>query len=153
VPVQRRRITPEEYHQLATIGVLGEGGVELRDGWIVYGKFPFAFTDEAAAAARDAGIVLDHPEEPPLPPAPSGSLKPDADLTRTLTARRVWAQLEPIMRILVEQGRVHIATAMSWLAGPDEALDGHSPASWLAAGRDPETVALIAGRDAERLAQ
>ena len=57
------------------------------------------------------------------------------------------------MLILVEQGGAHIATAMSWLVEPDDALDGQSPASWIAAGRDPATVAGIARRDAARLAQ
>ena len=65
MPIQQRRITAREYEQLAVIGVLGEGGVELLDGWIVYGKYPFAFTEEAVQAARAAGIELTEREENP----------------------------------------------------------------------------------------
>ena len=61
---QRRPITGDEYRRLWEIGVLGEK-VELLDGWIVYGKYPFAFSDEAVAAARAAGIEFDEPTSGP----------------------------------------------------------------------------------------
>src|SRR4051812_30537747 len=108
MPVQRRPITPEEYHRLAAIGVLEAGGVELHEGWIVYGRFPFVFSEAAVVAARVAGIELDEPDQP----AASG------DAT-TVVARRLWQELEPIMLILVEQGGVQFETAFSWLAEPD----------------------------------
>ena len=47
---QRRQITVEEYWRLGELGVLGEK-IELLDGWIVYGAYPVAFSDEAIAAA------------------------------------------------------------------------------------------------------
>jgi hypothetical protein len=150
VPVQRRPITPEQFRQLTRIGVLGEEPVTLQDGWIVYRQFPFAFSDEAAALARAAGIVLDEPEALSEESRAGTGQAPDGERTRRLAARRLWRELEPIMLILVEQGGAHFATALSWLAEPDVALGGQSPASWLAAGRDAETVALIARRDAAR---
>lgn len=55
--IQRRQITREEYWRLAAAGVLGEK-VEMIDGWIVFGEFPFAFSDQAVAAAREAGVEL-----------------------------------------------------------------------------------------------
>ena len=61
MPIQRRRITSEQYHQLADIGVLGED-VELLDGFICSGRYPFAFTKEAVQAARAAGVELTAPD-------------------------------------------------------------------------------------------
>lgn len=58
---QRRPITGDEFYALWQLGVLGEK-VELLDGWIVYGDYPFAFSEEAAAAARAAGIELGDPD-------------------------------------------------------------------------------------------
>ena len=57
------------------------------------------------------------------------------------------------MLILVEEGGAHFATAMSWLASPDDALGGASPAQWVAAGRDYERLLLVARQDAARLAR
>jgi len=42
---------------------------------------------------------------------------------------------------------------VSWLASPDEALDGMRAAHWVSHGRDPERLLLIARRDAWRFAQ
>ena len=44
-------------------------------------------------------------------------------------------------------------TAASWLVAEDDALDGRSPAEWVRERRDPERLALVARRDAARLAQ
>ena len=66
---QQRPITVAQCHELARIGVLGETGVELIDGWLSYGSFPFALAPEAIAAARAAGIDLTTPEPPGAPPA------------------------------------------------------------------------------------
>jgi hypothetical protein len=57
VPTQRRPITGEEFSHLWELDVLGEK-VELLDGWIVHGRYPYAFSEEAVAAAREAGIEL-----------------------------------------------------------------------------------------------
>lgn len=59
---KRRQITADEYRKLGAIGVLAEQ-VELIEGWVVYGDFPFLFSEEAIAAARAAGIELDPPEQ------------------------------------------------------------------------------------------
>ena len=75
---------------------------------------------------------------------------PTAELARTLAAREVWSKLEPLALILVEDGGVDLATAVRWLAAPDDELDGHSPASWAEAGRDPEHVRTVARRAAAR---
>jgi hypothetical protein len=151
MPVQRRPITPEQYRRLVAIGVLDENSVHLQHGWIVHR--PVTFSDEAAAAARRAGIVLDEPPAQSQAAATRDRPAPDDEPARSPEARRLWLQLEAIMLILVEQGGAHFATALSWLAEPDEALEGQSPAAWLAAGRDPETIARLAGRDAARWAQ
>lgn len=76
-----------------------------------------------------------------------------ARLADTQLAREHWAALEPVLLILIEDGGVQFATAVSWLAEPDDALDGHSPAQWVAAGRDIDRLTMIARRDAARLAQ
>jgi hypothetical protein len=44
-------------------------------------------------------------------------------------------------------------TAASWCVAADDALEDRSPADWARAGRDPERLARVAGRDAARLAQ
>src|SRR6478609_545289 len=44
-------------------------------------------------------------------------------------------------------------TAASWLVAGDDALDGRSPVEWVRERRDPERLALVARRDAARLAQ
>jgi hypothetical protein len=43
-------------------------------------------------------------------------------------------------------------TAAAWCVAPDEALEGHSPAGWARAGRDPERLQTVAHHDAARLA-
>jgi hypothetical protein len=69
VSTQQRPITAEQYRRLGEIGALGEG-IELIDGYVVSGRFPFAFSAEAIAAARAAGIDLTTPEPPEGPPTP-----------------------------------------------------------------------------------
>jgi hypothetical protein len=44
-------------------------------------------------------------------------------------------------------------TAASWLVAGDDALDGYSPVGWVNEQRDPERLALVARRDAARLAR
>jgi hypothetical protein len=44
-------------------------------------------------------------------------------------------------------------TAASWCVAEDPALDGYSPVRWVREKRDPEQLALVARRDAARLAQ
>jgi len=44
-------------------------------------------------------------------------------------------------------------TAASWLVADDDALDGYSPVRWVRERRDPERLALVARRDAARLAR
>jgi hypothetical protein len=44
-------------------------------------------------------------------------------------------------------------TAASWLVAEDDALEGRSPVEWVRERRDPERLALVARRDAARLAQ
>lgn len=44
-------------------------------------------------------------------------------------------------------------TAASWLVADDDALDGRSPVRWVRERRDPERLALVARRDAARLAR
>ena len=75
---------------------------------------------------------------------------PTAELAGTLAAREAWAKLEPLALILVEDGGVDLATAIRWLATPDDELDGHSPASRVEAGRDREHVLARARRAAAR---
>jgi hypothetical protein len=55
--IPARRMTVEEYQRLEEIGVLGEQ-VELIEGQILFGRYPFMFSGEAVAAAREAGIEL-----------------------------------------------------------------------------------------------
>ena len=133
--------------------MLGEGGVELLDGWIVYGKYPFAFAEEAVRAARTAGIELTervaharaataergHSSQAASWHGRSPRAKPGGPGADHADPRRA--------------GGATIATAMSWLAEPADALDGQSPASWIAAGRDRQKVELLARRDAGRLSQ
>ena len=80
-------------------------------------------------------------------------MAPSAELAETLTAREHWHALEPVLLILTEDGHLDFATAVSWLASPDEALDGLSAAQWVSHGRDPERLLLVARRDAWRFAQ
>jgi hypothetical protein len=63
------------------------------------------------------------------------------------------AVLAELMRVLVEDRHAHLASAAAWIGAPDDALEGHSPASWLAAGKDPERLRVICRQDAARLAQ
>ena len=44
-------------------------------------------------------------------------------------------------------------TAASWCVADDDQLDGYSPARWVREQRDPERLALVARRDAARLAR
>jgi hypothetical protein len=44
-------------------------------------------------------------------------------------------------------------TAASWCVSDDDALEGYSPVRWVRERRDAERLALIASRDAARLAQ
>ena len=250
---QRRQITADEYRRLAELGVLGES-VELIDGWIVYGRYPFAFSEEAITAARAAGVELDAPaqaagDEPgsrgmlpaptdvrgrdvnggeaivlrrlkpgefdrllelgviprkvelikgllpsgfpfaisreavevaraagieldtpresdqlsferraavvgepfderamPDPEAIRAALAPSPELARTLAARLAWEDLETILLIRIEERDEPFAAAVAWMAEPDEALDGHSPAYWIAAGGDRERLERLARR-------
>ena len=80
-------------------------------------------------------------------------MAPSARLAETLSAREHWQALEPVLLVLIEDGHLDFATAVSWLAAPDDALDGLSPAQWVEVGRDSERLLLIARRDAARLAQ
>jgi hypothetical protein len=57
-PIPVRQLTIAEYHRLGEIGVLGER-IELIDGIICCGDYPFVFSPDAVAAAREAGIELD----------------------------------------------------------------------------------------------
>jgi hypothetical protein len=112
--------------------------------------------DRGHPGAREAGIDLDldPPAQRPTSRCPSPeALRPGPELARTLAARQAWTDLEPVMLVLIEQGGVQFETAMSWLTEPDEALDGHSPAAWIAAGRNPATVEPLARRAAARLAR
>ena len=63
------------------------------------------------------------------------------------------AVLAELMRTLVIGGGADLQTAASWIAAPDEALDGLSPAMWVASGRDVERLPTIARQDAARLAR
>lgn len=56
-------------------------------------------------------------------------------------------------RELVETGRVSEWTAASFCVAPHPELGGLSPREFAAAGRDDERLALVARRDAARLAQ
>lgn len=55
--IPARRMTVDEYQRLGEIGVLGDK-IELIDGQIYCGDYPFMFSAEAVAAAREAGIEL-----------------------------------------------------------------------------------------------
>jgi hypothetical protein len=148
--VVARRVMVDEYERLGEVGVLGEK-VELIEGRIVFGPYPFVFSAEAVAAARAAGVELAPPaerERPPVDDAASGST-----VAATALAREHWHVLERLMLILVEEGGAGLTLAASWCGGPDEALDGMSPAAWLEFGRDPETLFTLARRDAARLSQ
>jgi hypothetical protein len=50
-------LTVQEYQRLGEIGVLGDK-IELIDGTVRCGDYPFMFSAEAVAAARAAGIEL-----------------------------------------------------------------------------------------------
>jgi hypothetical protein len=63
------------------------------------------------------------------------------------------AVLGELMRILVVDGHAHLATAASWIAEPDDALDGLSPAAWLAAGRTPDRLRTLCRQGAGRLSR
>ena len=140
---QRRQITAEEYRQLAELGVLGEK-VELLDGWIVFGRYPFAFSEQAIAAARAAGIELDQlgrasgsrssgaprwsaavrraaMQDPEVFRA---ALAPPPERARTLAARLAWEDLEPLLLIRTEEGGAQFAAAVAWMAEADEASMG-----------------------------
>ena len=78
---------------------------------------------------------------------------PSAQLAATLMAREHWQVLEPVLLILVEAGHLTFPTAVSWLADPNDALDGLSPAQWVADSRDIERLLRVAQHDAERLGQ
>jgi hypothetical protein len=58
------------------------------------------------------------------------------------------------MRTLMVDGHADLQTAASWVAEPDDdALDGLSPAMWIAAGRDLERLRTVCRQDAARLAR
>ena len=130
MPRQQRPITAREYRRLAEIGVLGEK-VELLNGWIVHGRYPFMFTDEAVAAARKIGIELTEP-------------------TTTAGSRR-WqieqASIEAVAELALRLARVmrpeHV---LAWLKTADaEALGGDRPLDVIARG-DIDTVRrLVSG--------
>jgi hypothetical protein len=155
VATQRRQISGDEFWKLWEIGVLGEK-VELLDGWIVFGRFPFAFSAEAVAHAREHGIELTKPESAERVGyrlASMGTPGPTPEDSRTLAALLAWEVLERVLLMLVEEGHVTLSTAVSWLAEPDEALDGMSPAQWVELERDLERLLIVARRDAARLGQ
>jgi len=86
---QQRPVTAEQYRRLGEIGALGEG-IELIDGYIVSGRFPFAFSGEAIAAARATGINLTSPEffdGPPTAPAMHDDDLPSAGEGRAAAGR------------------------------------------------------------------
>jgi hypothetical protein len=162
-----RLISAEQYERLAQIGVLGEQ-VELIEGRIVCGRYPFALSDEAIAAARAHGIELDAPERRPgytfaslrTPPPQTADRPgeaetrriagPSRELARTLAARSAWTELEPVVLALIEGG-AEFMRAVEWLAAAHDELDGSSPAGWIAAGRDPERALALANRAAVQL--
>jgi hypothetical protein len=78
---------------------------------------------------------------------------PSAELAETLMARECWQALEPVLLILIEDGPVTFPTAVSWMTFAHEALDGLSPAQWVADGRDTERLLRVARQDAARLGQ
>jgi hypothetical protein len=73
--------------------------------------------------------------------------------TRCVVESDQIAVLAELMRTLVIGGGADLQTAASWIAAPDEALDGLPPAMWVASGRDVERLATIARQDAARLAR
>lgn len=66
---------------------------------------------------------------------------------------RVSAPLARAHWMLVNEGGVSPWTAASWASSGHPELEGLSPAQWTGDGRDPETLAEVAERDASRLAQ
>ena len=100
-------------------------------------------------------------EDKAVPPAQADTLAtrerqaagmPTAELAGTLAAREAWAKLEPLALILVEDGGVDLATGRNFGGLPrlTTELDGHSPASWVEAGRDRGHVLARARRAAAR---
>ena len=132
--------------------VFGEK-VELLAGRITFGRFPFVFSAEAIAAARAAGIELAPPPDPGPRRAAEAPFASQADAAAAASAhaREHWQVLERVMLILVEEGGASLTMAASWCGGPDDALDGLSPAAWLQFGRDPERLYELARQDAARL--
>jgi hypothetical protein len=152
--IPARRMTVEEYRRLSEIGVLGEK-VELIEGRIVFGRFPFVFSAEAVAAARGAGVELAEPTLPEKRPRrrewqPSSAAAAAAAATLT---REHWQVLERAVLILTQDGGASLPMAASWGAVEDDALDGLNPAAWLERGRDPERLLEVARQDAARRAQ
>ena len=129
---QQRPITTQEYRRLgpAEAGVLGEK-VELLDGWIVSGRFPFEFSDEAVAAAREVGVELTEP---------AGGHAPEPG---RLTSASVEAVAELTLRLARVMRPEHVLT---WLRTADaEALAGERPLDLIARG-DIDTVGrLVSG--------
>ena len=147
---QQRPITADQFWRLMEIGAIGEG-IELIDGYVVSGRFPFAFSAEAIAAARAAGIDLATREEPDTPAArrPEGwSGLPTQQLVETMQPRGRWEALEPVLLALVEHRGFAFADAVAWLAAAHDELDGHSPAHWMVAGGDSEMLVALVGRAA-----
>ncbi|HWH12194.1 MAG TPA: hypothetical protein VG165_13785 [Solirubrobacteraceae bacterium] len=64
------------------------------------------------------------------------------------------AVIAELIETLMRVGGAHLQTACSWVAEPDpDALEGLSPAAWVAAGRDLERLRRVCRQDAARLAQ
>jgi hypothetical protein len=71
-------------------------------------------------------------------------MAPSAELAETVTAREHWHALERVLLILTEEGHLDFATAVAWLASPDEALDG-MPCRAVGVAR-PRSRAAASGR-------
>jgi hypothetical protein len=136
-----RVISPEEYERLGEIGVLGEQ-VELIECWIRFGRYPFALSHEAIAAARAAGIELAEPE----PHEGDGPSEP----SRSTVASRAGAPWDPAVIEAIFELAVRLVRVMSpgyvttWLYTRDiESLGGERPIDVLGRG-DIRTVARLA---------
>jgi hypothetical protein len=154
--VVARRLTADEYSRLGEIDVLGEK-VELIDGRIIFGRYPFVFSAAAVAAAREAGVELAPAAEAEAETTRGGDAPFASPAAATAAAgalaREHWHELERLMLILVQEGGASLTLAASWCGGPDEALGGMSPAAWLEFGRDSQVLFTLARRDAARLRQ
>jgi hypothetical protein len=127
---QQRPITAREYTRLGEIGVLGER-VELIRGWIVHGRYPYEFADEAISAARAAGIELTEPAGE----ASSGGapMHPES--------------IEAVAELTLRLARVmRPEYVMTWLKTTDaEALAGERPIDLIARGDIDAVRRLVSG--------